>query len=163
NLGQLNKAVADYSQAIELAPNDPGPWCNRGLAYCGLGQLDKAIHDLSKCIDLAPNHPYAGIPLDQLAWVLAICPDPKVRKPHQAVELAPKAVKLSPKEGKYWNTLGVAHYRAGNWKAALAALDQSVTLREGGDAVDHLFLAMAHGQLGNRDQAQRAYDQAVQW
>ena len=32
-----------------------------------------------------------------------------------------------------------------------------------GDAVNRLFLAMAHGKLGNSDEARKAYDQAVLW
>ena len=29
--------------------------------------------------------------------------------------------------------------------------------------MDHLFLAMAHGRLGNHDAARKAYDRAVGW
>jgi Flp pilus assembly protein TadD len=57
----------------------------------------------------------------------------------------------------------VAHYRAGDWKAAVAALDKSVELHHGGDAVDRLFLAMAHHKQGNPDEARAAYEQALQW
>jgi tetratricopeptide (TPR) repeat protein len=59
--------------------------------------------------------------------------------------------------------LGVARYRAGHWKAAVQALEQSQKLREGGDAFDWLFLAMAHQKLGDADQARKCYTQAVQW
>ena len=34
---------------------------------------------------------------------------------------------------------------------------------DGGDAWDWLFLAMAHWQLGNKDEARKWYDQGVQW
>jgi hypothetical protein len=57
----------------------------------------------------------------------------------------------------------VAHYRAGDSKAAVAALGKSRELRQGGDAVDYLFLAMAYRRLDNRTEARKAYDQAVQW
>jgi Flp pilus assembly protein TadD len=59
-----------------------------------------------------------------LAWLLATCPDLKLRDAKRAVELAKKAVELTPKEGNYWNTLGVAQYRASNWKDAIAALEE---------------------------------------
>jgi Flp pilus assembly protein TadD len=36
-------------------------------------------------------------------------------------------------------------------------------LRAGEDAFDWLFLAMAHEKLGNRDEARKRYDQAVEW
>jgi Flp pilus assembly protein TadD len=100
---------------------------------------------------------------NELAWLLATCREAKLRDPAQAVELAKKAVQQTPKDGGYWNTLGIAHYRAGNWKAAVAALDKSVELRQGGDAFDRLFLAMAYRKLGNHLAAREAYDQALHW
>jgi serine/threonine protein kinase/WD40 repeat protein len=51
---------------------------------------------------------------DNQAWRLAASADPKLRDPRRAVELAKKAVELAPGEGLY--TLGLAHYRAGDWK-----------------------------------------------
>jgi hypothetical protein len=57
----------------------------------------------------------------------------------------------------------VAHYRARDWKAAVAALDKSMELRKGGKAYDYLFLAMAHRKLGNRAEAGKWYDRAVTW
>jgi uncharacterized protein HemY len=79
------------------------------------------------------------------------------------VEKAELAVKLAPRNGAFWNTLGAAHYRAGHWKAAVAALEKSMLLRKGGDSNDWFFLAMAHWQLGDKEQARKGYDQAVRW
>jgi Flp pilus assembly protein TadD len=79
------------------------------------------------------------------------------------VELVKKAVELNPREGSYWRTLGVAHYRAGDWKDALAALEKSMELHCGGDSFDWFFLAMAQWQLGNKDKAREWYDKAVDW
>jgi eukaryotic-like serine/threonine-protein kinase len=72
-------------------------------------------------------------------------------------------VELNPQNGGYVNTLGVAYYRTGDWKAAIAALEKSMELRKGGDSLDWFFLAMAHWQLGNKDEARRWYDKAVKW
>jgi tetratricopeptide (TPR) repeat protein len=63
----------------------------------------------------------------------------------------------------YWNTLGAALYRAGNWSAAIEALTKSMELREGGDGNDRFFLAMARWRLGDRDQAMKWYSEAVDW
>jgi len=65
--------------------------------------------------------------------------------------------------GDYWNTLGVAHYRAGEFQSTLIALSRSVELRSGGDAADFFFLAMAYERLGDRKQARIWFDKAVQW
>jgi tetratricopeptide (TPR) repeat protein len=86
-----------------------------------------------------------------------------LRDPAQAVALAGKAVELDPKNAAYPNTLGVAQYRAGNWKAAITALEKSLEVRKGGDSFDWFFLAMAQWQLGERDKARMWYDRAVQW
>ena len=43
----------------------------------------------------------------------------------------------------------------------VAALDRSMTLGNGGTAFDHVFLAMAHAQLGNQEQAHRWFAEAM--
>jgi tetratricopeptide (TPR) repeat protein len=95
---------------------------------------------------------------DILAWKFT---DTESGNEKRAVDLANQAVRLAPYDGDFWNTLGVAHYRAGNWKEAVTALEKAKELSGGGDAVDWLFLAMAHWQLGQKDEARLWYDQAV--
>jgi tetratricopeptide (TPR) repeat protein len=98
-----------------------------------------------------------------LAWFLAAHPDPSFRDAALAVEVAQRAVEAVPRQGNYWNTLGVAHYRTGDGKAAVAALEKATALRQGGDSSDWFFLAMAHWQLGHAEEARQWYDRAEQW
>jgi tetratricopeptide (TPR) repeat protein len=76
--------------------------------------------------------------------------------------------------GNYWNTLGVAHYRAGNVKEAHAALQKSLDVAEGGECrtkgeddryvcEDWLFLAMVNWKLGRKVEARKLYDRAAAW
>ncbi len=108
--------------------------------------------------DAAGNDPEA---LNGIAWFLATCRDSRFRNPRRAVELAQKAVACEPKAGAVWNTLGVAHYEAGAWDEAIAALSQSMELTSGGSAADWFFLAMAHWQMGDKDQAKKWYTHAI--
>ena len=62
-----------------------------------------------------------GVYEQHAAWCLATHPDPKVRKPARAVELAKEAIGLKP-FATYWNTLGAARYRAGDFQGAVEAL-----------------------------------------
>jgi tetratricopeptide (TPR) repeat protein len=77
--------------------------------------------------------------------------------------LGQKAVRLAPQSGTYQNTLGVVHYRAGNWQSAVETLDKSMSLRNGGDSFDYFFLAMAHWRLNQYESARRWYAKATEW
>ena len=100
---------------------------------------------------------------NNLAWALATCPDRCLRNPTRAVALAQSAVRQAPRDGVYWNTLGVAYCRAGDWAAAHTALERSVELRAGGDSHDWFFLAMACWKRGQQEQALIWLDRAERW
>jgi tetratricopeptide (TPR) repeat protein len=53
-LGQLDKAVADLSQAIKLDPKSALAFYNRGLVHTKLFQFDEAVADCTKAVELAP-------------------------------------------------------------------------------------------------------------
>src|SRR5262249_11847746 len=93
-----------------------------------------------------------GFPLyNAMARFYATCPDKQFRNPVKAVDLAKQAVeqigefagRIPRDEGDCWKTLGVAQYRASDWKAAVAALEKAMQLRNGGDGSDWFVLAMA--------------------
>jgi tetratricopeptide (TPR) repeat protein len=159
-LHQYENAVSDYSKAIELQPSNVWAWMGRCNSYYWLRQYDRAFADASKVIDLDPRFDTG---LNNLAWYLTNCPNLKFRDPRRAIELARKAVELAPKKGDNWNTLGVSHFRAGNWKDAVEALEKSREHHNGGDGYDFFFLAMASWQLGKKTEALKWYKQAVQW
>jgi serine/threonine protein kinase/tetratricopeptide (TPR) repeat protein len=174
--GQHDEAIKLYRETValmkdKLSPDHPTTLSTmHGLAntYAAVGRHDEAVKLYDETLELQktklnPDHPDTLSTMNKLAWLLATSSDPKVRNATRAVQLAKKAVELAPKEGGYRNTLGAAHYRAGDWKAAIAALNTSMELRKGGDSLDWFLLAMAHWQLGDKDRARKWYDQAVEW
>lgn len=54
-LGEYAPAVADLSRAIELDPEWPDPYLQRGLLYRFNGSPAAARADLSRYLDLAPD------------------------------------------------------------------------------------------------------------
>lgn len=119
--------------------------------------------ELLEDLSLPSSHAFTDRAHNDLAWELATCAEPQLRDPIQAVTLAQRAVELAPHAGGYWNTLGVAHYRAGNCKEAIVTLRRSMELGQGGGSLDWFFLAMALWKLGNKDEARQWYDRAVAW
>src|SRR5689334_15031791 len=53
--GDYQGAIADFTQALQLNPNDADTYYNRGYAQHTLGDYDKAITDYSEAIRLNPN------------------------------------------------------------------------------------------------------------
>ncbi len=106
---------------------------------------------------LSPEDPDAQ---DLLAQFLATCPDPQFRDARRAVHVAQKLVERVPESGVYWRTLGVAHYGAGDYQAAVRAHEKGIELR--GRPLDGGFsLVMAEWQLGHKEQARKRYDRLI--
>jgi tetratricopeptide (TPR) repeat protein len=158
--GDLDGAIVAYREAIRLDPKFAMPQNNLGIALMAKGDLDGAIVAYREAIRLDPKY---ALPRNNLAWLLATCTDGNLRDPSRAVDLAKEAAQLDPNNANFFSTLGVAHYRAGDWQAAAAALKKSTQLRNGRNAPHLLFLAMAQWQLGNKAEAGNWYNKAVEW
>jgi tetratricopeptide (TPR) repeat protein len=183
-LGQWEKTVQDCTQLLELVQKDKQAksgqprtfwslfqtWGQRdsriesfslrALAYGQLHRHRESQADYEKLLELDSKN---ALVHNNMSWLLATCPDANLRDPARAVQLAQRAVELEKQNGNIWNTLGMAQYRAGDWKAAIKALDKSRELRQGGDAFDFYFLAMANQRLGQKEEALKWYRQGIEW
>jgi serine/threonine-protein kinase len=158
--GQREEAITLYRKAIALDPD----LVRADLALIRLllaqGKRDEAIAETRAAVAARPNHaPHHN----NLAWIFVSHPDARFRDARLAIELGSTAVELAPEEAAYWNTLGAARYRGGDWNGAIGALEKSMALCQGGDSFDWFFLAMARWQLGDKPQARSWYDKAVGW
>jgi serine/threonine protein kinase/Tfp pilus assembly protein PilF len=98
---------------------------------------------------------------NNVAWYLITCPDAHDRDPKRAVTLAENLVARLPGNATYWNTLGLAYYRKGDYKSAVRALEKAIDLGHGEESLDWLFLAMAQWQMGHKDQARASLGRAL--
>ena len=128
----------------------------------GARRTDDARDICRKLLEFKP--PPSGQALNVAAWNLVAGADPKYWAPDRAVELARKAVEREPKAAHIINTLGVAQYRAGDWKAALNTLKKADELA-GPQHFDTngFFLAMVHWQQGEKEQGRKWYSAALAW
>ena len=164
--GKNAEAEALLTQTIDIQRRVLGPehpdtlWCMYRLAgvYGDEGKYSQATALYRKGLQARPQDP---TPLNALAWFLVAVPDPRQRRPEEALELARRAVKAAPAAAFPYNTLGLAQYRNGLWDDAIVSLNKSAELDHGTKPLDFFFLSMAHWKRGERDQADRFFQQAV--
>jgi Flp pilus assembly protein TadD len=53
--GQYDKAISDYTKAIEINPRDAVTYTNRGLAYAQKGQFEMACSDFKRACQIGES------------------------------------------------------------------------------------------------------------
>jgi serine/threonine protein kinase/Flp pilus assembly protein TadD len=171
SIGLCDRLVAEFPDQLEYRRELVRARFGLGIVLRITGRLTAAVENFQQA--QRDYRPFAGTTdelnnrvqfasiSNELAWLRATCADASYRDPTEAVTSARKAVELAPERREFWNTLGVALYRAGDWPEAVTALSKSMSLRKGGDPFDWFFLAMAHWQLGEKIEGRKWYDQAV--
>jgi serine/threonine protein kinase/tetratricopeptide (TPR) repeat protein len=172
--GRLAEGQASFEHARELrevlvAAMPEIPLYRDGLARVHLelaqilrdsGRVREAVAAYRRALEYRPDDPMMN---NDLAWVLALWPDRTGQDVKESLDKAVKAVASKPAVGAFWNTLGLARYRAGQWHEAAQALRRSMELRDGGDGFDWYLLALAVERLGEHDRAREWYDMADRW
>jgi tetratricopeptide (TPR) repeat protein len=106
NDGKYEKTEQDCTSELALAPNDEPAFMMSAESYYKLHKYESARTDYDKAISIAPASPGD---YNDYAWLLATCPDPRIRNGAKAVQLATQACNLSSwTEWQYIDTIGVA-------------------------------------------------------
>ena len=157
-LGRNQEALSSYSRSIELAPKFETAWYRRAALNARLGDWKIALDDYDHIRSQQPDHADAN---NDVAWYLATSPELGLRDPRRAVELAEKAVKFAPEIAIYWNTLGMARYRAGDFAGSRKALVKAMQLRDAKSFDDWLILAMVEWRLDQQPRARQLFMYAL--
>ncbi len=127
----------------------------------GIAAADRegiVLASLTRAVEAEPENAQA---LNALARFLATTDALQLRNATEAVELARKAVAIDAASWAFLDTLGIAAYRAGDWKTALEARE-TAQRATGGGPYDWLWLSMIHSQLDNKTEARQWYDKAAE-
>jgi eukaryotic-like serine/threonine-protein kinase len=177
-LKQAQEAIADYSAFLALAAPDHQSRAEvllrRANNFARLPDQARRLADLLELAGmdarLIPLPKETASSCNDAAWALCVAAE-KDRQPAVAVILARKAVELEPDpedsngrklRGPYHNTLGVALFRDGRYRDAIAVLEANSDNADFA-AWDLYFLAMAQHRLGEQARAREYLDRAVRW
>ncbi|BBO73663.1 hypothetical protein DSCW_10800 [Desulfosarcina widdelii] len=146
--GEYDAAIKAFTITIETVPHDYEALSNRAVAWYHKKTYDRAIDDATRALEI---NPYYSVGANQLAWMLATCPDPRYRDGTRAVALAEKVVQRFP-EANFMDTLAAAYAEAGNMEAAVRVQQM---------AVEHLKRETVFGDKTSFENRLNAYDQAA--
>ncbi len=115
--GEHDRAISDYTKAIESKSRYALAYTDRGLAYKRKGEHDRAISNYTKAIEINSED---AVAYNRLAWLFATAIAPSFRNGKKAIELALKACELSDwKKPRYLDTLAAAYARVGDFDNAV--------------------------------------------
>ena len=124
----MDEAIVHYQKAVQIAPDSAEAHINLGNALLTMGNVAEAIPHFEKALKITPNS--AEVQND-LAWVLATCPQASLRNGKKAVELAQRANQLmGDGNPAVLGTLATAYAEAGRFPEAVETAHRALQLAE---------------------------------
>ncbi len=153
-LQRENEAIEVLEKALEAAPDDPDANYWLGIAYQGIGNFEQAEYYLRRTIALSPEREEA---YNALGYFFA----ESGTNLDEAVALIQKALKKSPNNGAYLDSLGWVYFKQGKLNDALKQLEKAVVYMPNSVEIqDHL--GEVYLKKGLKKQAVAAWQKAIQ-
>jgi lipoprotein NlpI len=147
NKGDNVHAVADFSHAIDLNPNDDKALNNRGALYMNEGDYDRAIADYDKAILLVPEYAIA-IKNRGAAYI-------NEGKYDRAIPDYDKLVQINPRNAFALQTRGILRYFLANYEGALEDEKDALDVNPM-DSYSAIWLYLAQTRTGTNGLSQLA-------
>jgi Zn-dependent protease with chaperone function len=133
NMGTMGAKLGDHLIAavilreIERSPENPSLHSMLGDLHYRRQNFAEVKQAYEKSLALRPDQPQV---LNNLAWLLATCPDEALRDPPRALELAQRAAELE-ESAFILDTLAESHFVSGNFDQALEVGRRALALARG--------------------------------
>lgn len=126
--GRHEQALDDFNAALQLDEKFAPAWEAGGSSRYATGDYRRARENFQQAIRL---HPEFVLAHNNLAWLLATCPDPDIRDGEAAVIAAERACELTDfKIVRFLDTLAAAHAEAGDFEKAVKRATQAIKLAD---------------------------------
>ncbi|WP_217578139.1 tetratricopeptide repeat protein [Mesorhizobium sp. GbtcB19] len=117
---KYDRAVAEYSRALALAPNEPSTYSARARARMQKGEYDAALSDVNRALEIDPSYITA---YHARALILI-----KKREPEKAIADFDRAIEMKPDYAPLYFGRGSTWYSMGDFDRAAADLDRALEL-----------------------------------
>lgn len=151
--GNMEKAIADYSEVVKTQPKNAHAQYKLGFAYHGGNKPAEAEQAYRAAIAADPKYAPA---YNNLAWLLV----QRRQKLDDALRFAKKAVALAPEAAQFQDTLGTVYLARGEPDQAITPLQKAAASKPP-QAEFYFRLGVAHDKKGNRKEAVDAYKKAL--
>jgi tetratricopeptide (TPR) repeat protein len=126
--GKFDEAISPYRFVLQREPNNAQVYYNIGVALQSQGKVDEALYNFRQAMRLNPAWP---LPISQIAQILSLHPDTKIRDSKQAVKLAERAAELTNhKDAEVLNTLATAYAADGQLDKAIVTAQAALQIAD---------------------------------
>lgn len=133
------KALADYQKAAQLAGNSPDYFCDFADACQSAFRWTEAGSAYRAALEIDPRHARS---LQNAAWLLATCPDPRVRNPKSAREAVDRLLESGVERNvQLWDTMAAADAAMGDFPNAIDSIERAIQLADDDELADLEFRA----------------------
>jgi tetratricopeptide (TPR) repeat protein len=151
-VGEPDRAIADYNQAIRINPNHAGSFSNRGVAHTRKGNYDRAIEDYDQAIRIKPTYVDAFTNRG-VAYARKGDYD-------RAIQDYDEAIRLDDHSANAFYARGNAFRRKGDYDRAIEDYNEAIRLNPK-QANAFSNRAIAYGRKGDYDRAIEDYNVAI--
>jgi len=124
--GMVDEAVAHFLESLEIDPQLLDARLMLAKALASQGKFAAAVAQLQEATTIAPNNMR---PVNDLAWLLAVCPQDNVRNGAKAAQLAERACKVTAHRNPVLlSTLAAAYAEVGKFPEAVATATKALDL-----------------------------------
>jgi lipoprotein NlpI len=150
--GELDRAIADYTKAIEADPKWAVPYAKRGDAHDDNGNREKAVSDLSEAIRLDPDYEWA--------YAIRGYIYDGVGEYDRAIADYTQSIRLDPKDAGTVANRGWSKRKKGDLDGAFADFNEAIRL-DPKLVRAHYVRGLAWSDRGDYDRAITDFNEAI--
>jgi tetratricopeptide (TPR) repeat protein len=160
DLDDYEEAKKNYDAAIELSDYWARPFLQRAAAWMLIQNYGLAIENYDLAISINASTPAPPTRDYSEAFVLRGIAYHQNGDDDSAIEIYKAAIKIDPKNGRAYSSLGALYLDKGDYDTAIENCDKAILL-DRSDAIAYYLRGTAYEKKGDKDRAKASYYEAV--